>query len=46
VTFEIDPADGGDGIRIVVDDDGTGTGTVDECNEDNNVWEIPGPICP
>ncbi|MBU0479401.1 hypothetical protein KKC91_12695 [bacterium] len=45
-TFEIDPEDWGDGIRIVVDDDGTGTGDHDECDEANNIWEIAGTICP
>jgi len=45
-TFELALEDWGtDGIRIIVDDDGTGVGLVDECDEDNNVWEIPGPIC-
>jgi hypothetical protein len=45
-TFELSVDEWGDGIRIVVDDDGTGVGTVDECNEDNNAFEIIGPICP
>jgi len=44
-TFELTPEQWGDGIRIVVDDDGTGGGVVDECDEGNNIVEILGPIC-
>jgi hypothetical protein len=44
--FELTPDQWGDGIRIVVDDDGTGVGTVDECDEGNNVLEIAAPACP
>jgi len=44
-TFELTPDQWGDGIRIVVDDDGTGVGSVEECDEGNNVLEILGPIC-
>ncbi len=43
--FELSPDQWGDGIRIVVDDDGTGTGLIDECDEGNNAVELPGPIC-
>ncbi len=43
--FELTLDQWGDGIRIVVDDDGTGVGAVDECDETNNVQEILGPIC-
>jgi hypothetical protein len=45
-TLNLVPNEWGDGIRIVVDDDGTGVGSVDECDEGNNVVEILGPICP
>jgi hypothetical protein len=44
--FELTPDQWGDGIRIVVDDDGTGIGSVDECDEGNNVLEIASPVCP
>jgi hypothetical protein len=44
--FELTPDQWGDGIRIVVDDDGTGVGSVDECDENNNVLEIAAPVCP
>jgi hypothetical protein len=43
---ELSPDDCRGGLRLVVDDDGTGVSSVDECNEDNNIWEIPGPLCP
>lgn len=39
------PDQWGDGLRIVVDDDGTGVGSVDECDEGNNVLEILELIC-
>jgi hypothetical protein len=45
-TLNLAPDVWGDGIRLVVDDDGTGAGTVDECDETNNGLEIPAPICP
>jgi hypothetical protein len=45
-TLNLAPDEWGDGIRLVVDDDGTGVGTVDECDEANNGLEIPAPICP
>ncbi len=45
-TFDLTVDDWGDGIRIAVDDDGTGAGTVEECDEGNNSWTIEGPICP
>ena len=44
--FELTPDQWGEGIRIVVDDDGTGVGSVDECDESNNVLEIAAPDCP
>ena len=44
--FEVALDQWGDGIRIVVDDDGTGLGTVDECDEGNNVLEILDAVCP
>jgi hypothetical protein len=46
VVFELTPDQWGEGIRIVVDDDGTGVGSVDECDEGNNVLEISAPVCP
>jgi len=33
-------------LRLVADDDGTGAGTIEECNEDNNVWVVTEAICP
>ncbi len=33
-------------MRLVADDDGTGTGVLEECNEDNNVWVVTEAICP
>ncbi len=32
-------------VSVVADDDGTGTGAVDECNEGNNYDERFGPFC-
>ncbi len=43
-TWDLDPAEIGDGIRLVVDDD-FGLSTFTECHEDNNVWELDNP-CP
>lgn len=43
--FELTPDQWGEGIRIVVDDDGSGVGSVDECDESNNVLEIALPDC-
>ena len=43
--LELEPDQWGDGIRIVVDDDGSGVGSTGECDEDNNVLEILGSIC-
>ena len=34
-----------DTLRLVADDDGTGTGTLNECAESNNAWNIDGPFC-
>jgi hypothetical protein len=41
----VDATTWGELIRIVVDDDGTGTGTIDECDETNNALELPAPSC-
>ena len=43
----IDMANARDGvIDIVVDDDGTGMGTFDECSEANNVLHVSEGLCP
>ena len=43
VTYRIDLADLPTGTLVVVaDDDGTGTGTIDECDEDNNELVLEG----
>ncbi|MEQ1569753.1 MAG: FG-GAP-like repeat-containing protein, partial [Myxococcota bacterium] len=42
--FDLDPAQIGDRLWAVADDDGTGAGTVDECHEDNNEVELT--LCP
>ena len=34
-----------DSLRFVVDDDGTGTGAIEECAESNNAWNWDGPFC-
>ena len=34
-----------DSLRFVVDDDGTGTGSIAECAESNNAWNWDGPFC-
>jgi hypothetical protein len=34
-----------DSIEFVVDDDGTGTGALEECSETNNNGVITGPFC-
>ena len=44
--LSLTPEQWGEGIRIVVDDDGGGSHAVDECREDNNVLEIAAPSCP
>jgi hypothetical protein len=36
----------GASLVLVADDDGTGTGRVEECNEDNNRAVLEGPFCP
>ncbi len=33
-------------LRLAADDDGTGTGHIEECNEDNNVWVLQEALCP
>lgn len=38
--------DWGDGLLIAVDDDGSGSGAVDECDEGNNTVELAPPDCP
>jgi len=45
--IELDVASlSGNSMVLVVDDDGSGTGQLDECSEDNNESEIEGPFCP
>ena len=34
-----------DTLRLVADDDGTGTGSLSECAESNNAWNWDGPFC-
>jgi hypothetical protein len=41
-----DPALLGDGLLVVVDDDGSGRGWVDECNERNNLAPFEDDVCP
>jgi hypothetical protein len=45
--FEIDPVllNDIDGFLLMADDDGSGTGFVSECNEDNNDYLFLGPFC-
>ena len=46
MVFRIDPAMVPEGrIRVRVDDE-NGLGLVDECHEDNNVWETEDAVCP
>lgn len=45
-TLNLTPDPWGDGLRLVIDDDGTGLGSVEECDETNNSLEIPAPVCP
>lgn len=43
----LDPADVGErGFRVVVDDDGTGVGAVDECEEGDNEDQFLDAFCP
>lgn len=47
ILFELDPANVPAGeLRFVVDDNGTGTGILTECHEDNNVLVINEGLCP
>lgn len=46
-TFTIDRNDvGSNGLVVVADDDGTGTGTQNECDENNNDAYWNEPVCP
>lgn len=47
VVFAVDAADVADAtsLYLVADDDGTGTGHIAECVEDNNEWSTDGPFC-
>ena len=46
VLFTFDPADGGDTLRVRVDDDGTGNDAVLECDEGNNEATWTDSPCP
>jgi len=47
ILFELSPADvGATGFVVTVDDDGTGTGSIDECDEDNNRHAWTDVFCP
>jgi hypothetical protein len=47
VTFELLPEDvGRDGFLAVIDDDGTGVGVIDECDESNNEDDYTDVECP
>jgi hypothetical protein len=46
ILFAIAQADvGADGLRIVVDDDGSGAGMMQECDEADNAEDWNEPIC-
>jgi len=47
ITLEVDAAelDGASSLWLVVDDDGTGAGSIDECSESNNGALWGGPFC-
>lgn len=46
--FEVDAADlaGATAVWAKADDDGTGVGVLDECDEENNGYRFAGPFCP
>jgi hypothetical protein len=47
LVFDLDPDDLPEGaLMVVVDDDGTGLGSLDECHEDNNALVITEGLCP
>lgn len=47
LTFEVDSSllVGAEGLWLSIDDDGTGTGVINECSEADNFILIPGPFC-
>ena len=47
IYMEVDAADveGADALWLEADDDGTGTGEIDECSEENNEFYWAGPFC-
>ncbi|MFT5686802.1 MAG: hypothetical protein ACI8RZ_007759, partial [Myxococcota bacterium] len=47
ITLTIDAADldGAEALVAIVDDDGTGTGVIEECSEQNNDATFSGPFC-
>lgn len=48
IAFDVNTADldGVDSLWLVVDDDGTGTGAISECLEDDNGFLYDGELCP
>jgi len=47
IVFVADAADlaAAEAVLVMADDDGTGTGVLDECSEDNNDFWFDGPFC-
>ncbi len=45
IELEADALSGADALWLAADDDGTGTGAVDECSESNNGVQYGGPFC-
>jgi hypothetical protein len=45
IEVDADLLAGATGLRLVADDDGTGTGTLSECSEADNADDWPGPFC-
>ncbi len=43
--LEAEAVQGADSLWLEVDDDGTGTGALDECSEANNGFAYDGPLC-
>jgi hypothetical protein len=47
LVFDLDPADLPEGaITVVVDDDGTGLGVIEECDETDNTLLLEDGLCP
>jgi hypothetical protein len=45
LSFRASEIAGVDGLEIVVDDDGTGGGAINECDEADNLLRVEGPFC-